>query len=97
MAKKFIQKMHLKKGALHKDLGIPMGEKIPKATLEKAASRPGKVGRRARTAEMLEGLPHKAAGGHLGEGRRMRTNAAHQGKHHNVTNPKTHHHKLKHE
>jgi hypothetical protein len=35
-AKKFIQKMHMKKGALHKQLGVPQGKKIPEAKLEKA-------------------------------------------------------------
>ena len=37
MVKKFIQGMHMKKGALHKELGVPQGEKIPKAKLAKAA------------------------------------------------------------
>lgn len=36
MAEKFIQKMHMKKGALHKELGVPSGKKIPKKKLEKA-------------------------------------------------------------
>lgn len=58
MAEKFIQKMHLKKGALHRQLGIPIGQKIPEKTLEKAAHAPGKLGRRARVAETLKGLPH---------------------------------------
>lgn len=34
--KKFIQAANLKKGALHKALGVPMGEKIPAAMLDKA-------------------------------------------------------------
>lgn len=29
-------KLNLKKGALHKDLGVPQGKKIPMAKLEKA-------------------------------------------------------------
>lgn len=37
MAKKFIQKMHMKKGALHKALGVPEGEKIPAKKMAKAA------------------------------------------------------------
>lgn len=36
MAEKWIQKMHMKKGALHKSLGVPQGEKIPEKKLEKA-------------------------------------------------------------
>lgn len=35
MKKKFMQKLHLKKGALHRQLGIPVGKKIPTSTLEK--------------------------------------------------------------
>lgn len=41
------------KGALHKDLGIPEGEKIPVSTLEEEAKKPGKVGKRARLALTL--------------------------------------------
>lgn len=37
-------------GALHKELGIPQGEKIPKAREEEAARKGGKLGRRARLA-----------------------------------------------
>jgi hypothetical protein len=40
-------------GALHEDLGVPQGEKIPKAKLHAAAERGGKVGQRARFAETL--------------------------------------------
>lgn len=37
MAKdKWIQKMHMKKGALHESLHVPEGKKIPKNKLEKA-------------------------------------------------------------
>ena len=58
--KNFIQKMGLKKGALHNDLGIKEGEKIPKARLEAAANSPDKkVAKRAETAMMLEGLSKK--------------------------------------
>jgi hypothetical protein len=35
--KRWIQGMGLKKGALHAQMGIPAGEKIGKARLEKAA------------------------------------------------------------
>lgn len=54
----WIQKMHMKKGALHKELHVPAGEKIPKKKLEKAAHKGGKLGKRARLAETLEGLHH---------------------------------------
>jgi len=40
-------------GALHKELGVPEGKKIPKAKLEAAAKKPGVEGKRARLAETL--------------------------------------------
>jgi len=40
-------------GALHRDLGVPMGQKIPAAKVAAAAKRPGKVGERARLAQTL--------------------------------------------
>lgn len=43
-----------KPGALHTQMGIPQGQKIPQAKLAKAASSPGKLGQRARLAETLE-------------------------------------------
>jgi hypothetical protein len=43
-----------KPGALHKELGVPAGKKIPAATLAKAAKAPGKLGQRARLAETLK-------------------------------------------
>ena len=33
---KFIQKMHMKKGALHEELGVPEGKKIPVSKIKKA-------------------------------------------------------------
>jgi hypothetical protein len=45
-----------KPGALHKELGVPKGEKIPAAKLAKAAKAPGKLGQRARLAETLKGF-----------------------------------------
>jgi len=59
MKKKWIQAMHMKKGALHEELHVPIGEKIPKAKLEKAAHHKGIEGKRARLAITLEGLHHK--------------------------------------
>ena len=52
-------------GALHKELGVPQGEKIPAKKLNAAAAKGGKEGERARLAKTLKGLPHKAAGGSL--------------------------------
>ena len=45
-----------KPGALHKQLGVPEGEKIPEAKLRAAARRSGKIGQRARLALTLKGL-----------------------------------------
>ena len=45
-------------GALHKQLGVPQGQKIPEGKLEKAAGEGGTLGRRARLAETLKGM-HK--------------------------------------
>jgi hypothetical protein len=53
-----------KKGALHKELGVPMGKKIPKDKIEKASKKGGVLGKRAKLAETLEGL-HKKAHGHM--------------------------------
>jgi hypothetical protein len=36
MSEKWIQKMHMKKGALHKELGVPEGKKIPAKKLKAA-------------------------------------------------------------
>jgi hypothetical protein len=54
--KNWIQKAIKKPGALHKDLGVPAGKKIPSAKLAAAAKKPGKVGKRARLAETLKGF-----------------------------------------
>lgn len=56
MAKNFIKDAIKKPGALHKDLGVPQGKKIPAAKIDKAAKQPGKVGQRARFAETLSKL-----------------------------------------
>lgn len=53
MAKQWIQKAIKKPGALHKEMGIPMGKKIPKGKLAKAASKGGLLGKRANLAETL--------------------------------------------
>lgn len=56
MAKKWIQKAVKKPGQLHKDLGVPQGEKIPAAKINAAAKKPGKVGQRARFAKTMKEL-----------------------------------------
>lgn len=43
-------------GALHRELGVPKGEKIPAKKLEAAAKKGGTLGRRARLAETLKGF-----------------------------------------
>lgn len=45
-----------KPGALHKQMGVPQGEKIPAKALAKAAKAPGKLGQRARFAQVLKGF-----------------------------------------
>jgi hypothetical protein len=43
-------------GALHEELGVPKGKKIPAKKLEAAAKKPGVEGKRARLAETLKGF-----------------------------------------
>ena len=52
----WIAGMHMKKGALHRELGVPQGQKIPKKKLAKAAKAKGELGYRARLAEELAGF-----------------------------------------
>jgi len=47
-----------KPGALHKEMGIAQGKKIPQKKLKAAAKKKGKEGKRARLAETLEKM-HK--------------------------------------
>lgn len=54
--KKWIQGAIKHKGALHEQLGVPKGEKIPAKKLAKAAKAGGKLGQRARLAETLKGF-----------------------------------------
>ena len=56
MAKNFIKGAIKKPGQLHRDLGVPQGEKIPASKLKAAAAKGGKVGQRARFAETLKGM-----------------------------------------
>ena len=46
----------LKKGALHRELGVPMGHKIPAKKLNAAAKKGGKLGKRARLAKTFRGF-----------------------------------------
>jgi len=57
-SKNWIQGAIKKPGALHSELGVPQGKKIPPAKLAAAAKKGGKEGARARLAETLKGL-HK--------------------------------------
>jgi len=55
MAKeKWIKNAIKSPGALHKQLGVPEGKKIPAKKLDAAASKGGKVGQRARLAKTLK-------------------------------------------
>lgn len=56
MATKWIEKAIKNPGALHKELGVPAGKKIPEKMLDKAAKQPGKLGQRARLAKTLRGF-----------------------------------------
>jgi hypothetical protein len=51
--KKWIKGAIKKPGALHEQLGVPKGKKIPKAMINKAAKAGGKLGQRARLAKTL--------------------------------------------
>lgn len=52
--KNFIKSAIKRPGQLHKDLGVPQGQKIPVDKLNAAAKKPGKVGQRARFAKTLK-------------------------------------------
>lgn len=52
--------MHMKKGALHRELHVPEGNPIPKAKIDKASHSDNPLlAKRARTAEVLEHLHHR--------------------------------------
>ena len=53
MTKNWIAGAIGKKGALHRELGVPSGEKIPRVMLLSAAKKKGKLGKRARLAVTL--------------------------------------------
>lgn len=54
--KNWIQKAIKKPGALHKQLGIAEGKKIPMKILKEASKKGGKLGQRARLAMTLKGF-----------------------------------------
>jgi hypothetical protein len=56
MAEKWIQKAIKHPGALHKELHVPEGKKIPVKKLNAAAKKPGIEGKRARLAKTLRGF-----------------------------------------
>lgn len=57
--KKWISKAIKHPGALHKEMGIAEGKKIPAKKLVKAAKAGGKLGKRARLAETLKKMHKK--------------------------------------
>lgn len=54
MANKWISGAIKHPGALHRQLGVPQGKKIPASRLRAAAKRGGKLGKRARLAITLK-------------------------------------------
>jgi hypothetical protein len=66
MAEHWIQGAIKHPGALHKELGVPEGKKIPKGKIEKAAhSSNPKLAKRARLAETLEKMHGKGGRGKM--------------------------------
>lgn len=57
--KKWIAGAIGKPGALHRELGVKAGRKIPAATLAAAAKKGGVEGKRARLAQTLRSFHHK--------------------------------------
>lgn len=84
-------------GALHRELGVPEGQKIPESKIKEAAKKGGKLGQRARFAETLEKLRPK--GNHMTkkhekhEGRNEAKHHEHEKRHHE---PRRHHEKQDH-
>ena len=58
MTKKWIQRAIKKPGALHKELNVPEGKKIPAKKLAAAAKKKGVEGKRARLAKTLKKFNH---------------------------------------
>ena len=59
MAKKWIDEAVKHKGALHEEMHIPEGKKIPVSKLKAAEKKGGLIGKRARLAETLKGFHKK--------------------------------------
>lgn len=59
---KWIQKAIKRPGQLHRDLGVPQGQPIPRERLNAAAQGGGKTAQRARLAQTLRGF---AGGGRV--------------------------------
>lgn len=57
--KNFIAQAIQHPGALHQELGVPQGKKIPKSKIRAAAKKKGKLGKRARFAMVLMKLRKK--------------------------------------
>ncbi len=53
---KWVQGMKMKKGALHKQMGVPEGKNIPVAKLKSAAAKGGTLGKRANLALTFKGM-----------------------------------------
>lgn len=57
MANKWIEKAIKHKGALHRELNVPMGKKIPEKKIEKAShSSNPRLAKRAQLAKTLSGI-----------------------------------------
>lgn len=54
MSKNWIKGAIKKPGALHAELGVPQGKKIPAGKIAAAAKKGGKLGQRARFAQTLK-------------------------------------------
>lgn len=54
--KRWIQGAIKHPGALHKELGVPQGKKIPAGKLAAASKKGGTLGKRARLAQTLKGF-----------------------------------------
>lgn len=56
--RKWIQKAHLRRGALHRALHVRAGKRIPLGKLQGAARKPGRIGKEARFALTARGFRH---------------------------------------
>jgi len=56
MSKNWIAGATKNKGALHRALGVPEGQKIPAGKIAAAATKGGTLGKQARLAQTLKGL-----------------------------------------